>query len=292
MAGPRLIIEPPVFTPSPYGLLSVTQPATPTNTHWQNGVTYQANCIDAATTYEECIAVTGTGSPPAASTFVADTNLITRGATPFTTYARFDCSPVGLPDIISLATDALRTTGTYQVEKAFWTGLAGGQAVVWPHLAAAATVVDSQNITLQTVPVTGALSDVVTGLGFVEQKLADCYNGVGVIHIPAIAIPTFDAWNLLKVVRGQLQTLNGNLVAAGAGYPGTSPTGSAPAAGTSWIYATGAVFELHGGVHTTDQRDSLDRTKNTMRVIAEQTWVLGWDCCHVGALIDLGVPIV
>ena len=39
-----------------------------------------------------------------------------------------------------------------------------------------------------------------------------------------------------------LRTWNGNLVAAGAGYPGTAPDGSDPAAGTSWIYGTGPVF--------------------------------------------------
>lgn len=291
MAGPRLLIDSPLsFSPSPYGLLSVAQAATPQSPHWQNGVTWISNCNDANTTYDECIAVTGVGSPPEPSPKEAATGLQLRGATPFTVYARFDCSPVGM-DVIALANEALRMDSSRQAEIALWTGVAGAQTVIWPHLAADAMVLDAQNITLQTVPVTGAADDVASSLGFVEDVLGDCYNGQGVIHIPRLAIPTFDAWGLLKVVRGQLQTINGNLVVAGTGYPGTAPDGTDPTAGTTWIYATGAVFEMHSEARVNTLRESLDRSENTVQSIAEQTYVLGFDCCHVGAIVELGVPV-
>lgn len=290
MAGPRQIIDPPVFSPSPFGLLSAAQPATSSGTHWQNGVTWESNCLNSNTTYEECITVTGSsGPPPAAPTMVADTNYFQRGATPFTVFAKFNCSPVGT-NVQELANEALRATASWQVERALWTGLAGAQAVVWPHLAASVAVTGTDFALLQSVPVTGAADDVSASLGFIEQALADCYVGQGVIHIPRLAVATFDSWGLLKVVRGQLQTLAGNIVVVGAGYPGTSPAGAAPAAGTTWIYGTGSVFELHSDVRSFQLRETFNRSENTVEAIAEQTYVLGWDCCHAGAIVNLGVP--
>lgn len=291
MAGPRQLISAPAFTSSPYGLLSVVQkPTLRGDPHWQNGVTWQSNCLSAALTYEECITVTGTGAPPAPPTLSADTDMITRGATPFTVYAKFNCSPVGAMDLQALAEDALTRTGSYQVERAFWTGQAASQAVVWPHLAASTQLLDASGYLLQSVPVTGAADDAAASLGYVEQQLADCYNGQGVIHIPRIAIPTFAATSLIKVVGDHLETLNGNLVAAGGGYPGTSPAGATAGAGTTWIYATGAVFMLRGPVRVTTDNEALNRAENTVEAIAEQTYVLGWSCCHAGAIVNIGVP--
>jgi hypothetical protein len=83
-----------------------------------------------------------------------------------------------------------------------------------------------------------------------------------------------------------------DLVAAGAGYPGTSPAGAAPATGESWIYATGAVTMRRGDIKTFTLSESINRGNNTIEMIAERTYVLGWDCCHFAILVDIGVPIV
>lgn len=290
MAGPRLLVPAPMFTPSQYGLLSVAQPATPDNAHWQNGVTWPANCIDADTTYEECITVTGTGSPPAAPTLPSSTDFSYRGATPFTIFARFNCSPVG-NDVNALAEEALRNMGSVQVEKAFWSGTAGGQSTVFPHLAASVTVTGSDNIMLQTAPVTGAADDAAAALGYLEGQLGTCYNGQGVIHVPASAAATFFARELFEDIGGKLYTGKGNLVVIGNGYPGTSPTGAAASAGTAWVYATGAIMEMHGPVRARTLTETLDRSENTINAIAEQTYLIAWDgCCHAGVQVTLGVP--
>ena len=39
-----------------------------------------------------------------------------------------------------------RAPEPWQVERAFWTGVAAGRNVVWPHLAANAVVLDSQGV--------------------------------------------------------------------------------------------------------------------------------------------------
>lgn len=298
MAGPRLIVNPPAFTPSPYGLLSVAQQVTPDGPHWQNGVTWQASCPSplSRSTYDECIAVTGSGeSPPEPAAKTDNVDLGYRGATPFTVYAKFDCSLSGMDDALKIATNALAQGESWHVERSFWTGLADGRVVVFPHLASDAELLDPQGTELQSpaaIVVTGAAVDVATGLGLLESALADCYNGVGVIHVPVKLLPTLQAWGLVTAQNGKLRTLNGNLVAAGGGYPGTSPSGATSPAGEAWMYATGAVFMYRGDVQIpSDKVSSINRTTNTREMIAERTYVLGWDCCHHAVLVDLGVPI-
>lgn len=306
MAGPRLPVDAPPFTSSPYGLLSVVRFPAASSGHWLNGITWASRCLEVgmgATTYDECVAVTGVGDVPEPTPKADNVDSLDRGATPFTAYVRFDCSPVGNTDAAEVAAGALAQSEPWQVERAFWTGLVDDKTLAFPHLAASATVVDAQGITLQqaaSVVVTGAF-DAATGLGLLESALAACYNGVGVIHVPVKALPTLDAWGLVRRDQGrdgatgqlgrQLRTANGNLVSVGAGYAGTSPTGAAAGTEQSWVYATGAVFGYRGPVQYSSTRDSIDRSNNTLAMIAERTYVLGWDCCHVAILLDLGVPV-
>lgn len=305
MAGPRLPVDAPAITTRPFGLLSVVNLPSVSTPHWQNGVTWNAPCITLnanATTYDECVAVTGAGEVPEPSVKADNVDDLHRGATPFTVYTRFDCAPVGNADALEVARDVLDRREAWQLERAFWTGLADGDVVVFPHLAASAEVLDPQSIILQTAATQlngGAADDVATQLGRLESALAECYGGVGVIHVPLTALATLDSWGLVQrvgardAITGQfgprLQTRAGNLVAVGAGYPGTSPTGAAAPAGQSWLYATGAVFAYRGNVRFTTLRDSIDRETNTIEAIAERTYVIGWDCCHLAALVTLGV---
>lgn len=291
MAARQLIELPAVFTPLSYGLWDTVQTPSPDGVHWQQGVTWTERCPTGDTTYDECLAVTGTGEPPEPAAKTANVGQDTRGATAFTVYAEFECSPVGLANAETIASDALARVEQKQVETAFWTGTAGGQDIVFPHLAANAEVLDAQDIVLQTVAspvVTGA--DVAQALGTLEQELAECYSGQGIIHVPRSVLPTLAAWNLIEVSGGRLVTTAGNLVVAGGGYTGSGPDGSAPADGTAWIYATGAAWAYRSDVYVSRLRDSLDRSTNTIRMLAERTYLLGFECCHLAAHIVLGVP--
>lgn len=296
MAGPRAVVDPQVHEPLPHGLLSVARLITASDPHWQNGITWRSDCPVGmgASTYDECIAVTGSGGPPPEPSAKTDSLAVTfRGATPVTPYARFDCSPVGNRDAAEAARVALERAEPWQVERAFWTGLVDGITAIFPHLAANAQVLDAQGYVLQSaasVPVTGSV-DPATGLGLVEQALADCHGGTGVIHVPAKALPTLGALGLVRLDGNTLRTMAGNAVAVGAGYPGTSPAGATPTTAQTWIYGTGAVHMYRGDVRMTGVPDSLNRSTNTVGMIAERTYVLGWDCCHAGQLIDIGVPV-
>lgn len=290
MAARQLVELPAVFTPLPYGLWDTVQHPSVDGPHWQQGITWVERCPTGDTTYDECLSVTGTGAPPEPPAKSANVNQTSRGALPFTVYAEFECSPVGVAEAEAVASDALDRVEQQQVEAAFWTGSAGGQQVVFPHLAADAEVLDGETV-LQLVAspvITGA--DIAHALGVLEQELADCYAGQGLIHVPRTALPTLAAAYLIVERDGRLYTPAGNLIVVGGGYTGTGPDGSAPAAGTTWIYATGAAWGYRSDPYVSRLRDSLDRTSNTIRMLAERTYLLGFECCLLAAHIVLGVP--
>jgi hypothetical protein len=300
VAGVRQIIDGPDFTALPNSLWDAAQHPVPGGPHWQQGITWIDQCGGAATVMDECIAVTGTGGAPTAQSSMASTaSQQNRGATAFTVYAEFDCAPVGQDITQNKAETALMRAEAYQVSKAFWTGTGGSTAnstatqTVWPHLAANATLDDAQGIRLQTAAtqlVTGG-DDPAVSLGQLEYNLAQCYGGQGVIHIPLFALPTFAARGLVRMGDdGRLYTLAGNLVVAGSGYSGSSSAGVAPSAGTAWIYATGAVFGFRSDVFSRPFPGTFDRSENTVRFLASRTYLFGFECCHLAALVTLGVP--
>lgn len=291
MANGRRLVPGPLFTPRPYGLWSVIQVPAAQPDHWEMGITYEVSCPAASLTYDPCLAVTGTGgSPPPPSSKAASTDLALRGATTFTAYEEIDCSPLGFyDDATAKASDALTRSEMRQVESAFWTGVAANQQVVWPHLAAQSPLIEADGTVLQSAAVTGTGTplDVVEGLGLLEGLLADCYDGVGVLHVPVELLSSLVAWNLVEHSGGQLRTVAGNLVALGAGYPGTSPAG-VTTAGVSWVYATGAVTGYRSGIRSFPVDASFDRSVNTIKAIAERTYLLSWDCCHYAVPITRG----
>lgn len=300
MAGARLIIDGPDFSAMPYGLWdSVQHPKTDGTPHWMNGVTWQDFCanVTAFTTYDACAAVTGTGgNPTAPANLAANVTRTDRGATPFTVYAEFDGSPVGL-DAAGVRAEAetqLARIEATAAEAAFWTGVAGGQPTVWPHLASNAVLLDGDTITLQTAatPLVTGGANIATALGQVEYQLAQCYGGQGYIHVPRSVLPLMTAWKLLDWTHadeGVLCTKAGNRVVVGGGYPGTSPAGAAPSAGTSWIYATGQVFGFRSDIVVREMPGTFDRSENTVKRQAQRTYLFAWECCHVAALVNLGV---
>lgn len=296
MTKPRTYVDAPSFTPLPYGLLSTMADVIrrPSDSHWQFGVNYQPVCAEGATTFGDCFAVSGTGLAPVGEppSKVATASVGLRGATSFTVYSEVDCSPVGFwDDATNIIGNTFTQSEQWQVENALWTGVAGGQLVVFPHLAEDTAVVDEFGVTLQTAAtaVSGLSTplDIVEGLGQLEKALADCYDGVGTIHAPRDLIAPMAEANLIVQEGPRYRTMGGNIVVFGAGYRGTSPSGTS-ASGQTWMYATGAMFIYQSDVQVFQKRDSLDRSDNTLKAIAERTYVLGWDCCHLAVNISTG----
>lgn len=299
MPGPRQLVPPPNFVDRNFGLLSVVQPrydaseasglaGSPENPYWRNGVTFSDICGLAGTTWD-WFCVTGVGSRDTKAENVDNVNF---GATPFTVFGRVDCSPVGYSqdEERARAVSALTRNESWQVERAFATGVVGGAvnapATVYPHLQATEAVTDTAGIRLQcaATSVTGStILDVVEGFGRLEAAMANCWNGQFVIHVPVILGEALFDHHLVDTYGAQIKTRAGNLVALGAGYTGLSPAGAATA-NAAWIYATPPIFAYRSGPETFTFREELDRDTNTLQTIVERTYVLGFPCCCFYAL--------
>ena len=301
----RLFVSPPTWQQSPYGLLASADVRTEPNSHWQMGVTWEDICGGTGTTVADCDTsapiITGSGL---IANLQSTTSRTIWGATPFTIYCEVDCSPVDYFDNAdSLVAAALAKFEDFQVERAFWTGVAvdrnnqGGFAnVVLPHLAANTAVtepldqngISTRTVTLQlaATTVTGVALNVVDALGVLEGALVGCLGGQGMIHVPQALAPTLAL--LLKQQGGRLVSPNGNTVVIGGGYPGTSPAGAAPATGTCWMYATGPVmaYRSQPRLYAADPAQRFDRNVDTMKAIVERTYVLGYDCCLFAQLVN------
>src|SRR6266542_4407790 len=295
----------PPFTTSPFGLITAADPVSNPPDHWQNGINYQPFCADAEGTYDECIAITGSGQaaapPPAALTNLVDST--TRASTAFTVAVEFDCSAVGNEEAEANTRAAFASIESWAVERAVWTGVIPGQSAVtvFPHLAANAASNDATSspplsIVVQTsaiIVATGAGDKLngPEGLGLLEEALGNCYQGVGIIHVPELALDTLAAYGLISQRGGRLYTPNGNKIAAGAGYPGTSPAGAARVVDTQWIYATGNMAMIRGDVKVrATGPQAFDKIHNTIKMIAERTYLLFWDFCHFALSLARGAP--
>lgn len=196
-------------------------------------------------------------------------------ASQFTVYGHFQCSPVGYSqaDAQDRATAHLLAREEARVEQAFWTGDLGN----FPALADPAAV----DVTV------GALSSVGQAIGALEDWLGVNYGSLGVIHMTRGAATAAAATGLIAVSGGRLSTRLGTPVVAGAGYPGSSPAGVAPAEGTSWIYGSPALFGYRSDVFDSSARpgDLFDRTQNNLFAVAERSYLLGFDPCGVAAAL-------
>lgn len=304
-----LIVAPPTFDPSLYGLLSVAQPRfDETDVHWQNGIRYQALCGMGGTVFDPCI-VDNASDSNVEKDPTAETVWVEHG--PVTTYAEWQCSPVGHTDdqMRAMATDQLARTEQWQLEAAVWSGQqrlgtdAQGPGDLVARLASNEEIFSSglgTSVMLQSaatvVGPTGTPLDLVEALQRVEAQFRACYgDGLGVVHIPVSLGLMGWRSNAFKADGPILRTQTGHRVSLGAGYTGFGPGsdtsgGESPPANTAWIYMTGPVVAYRGQVNVLgDFTASFDRASNTITYIAERTWVLGWmGCCHFAALVSTG----
>lgn len=277
----------PTRTPLSYGLLSVSQTPTDPDDHWQLGVRFEPDpCTPDEITFEVCPV---TGSPEVK---VGTASWSTRAANPVTVYALLTCNPVGnWDDYTQRLTRAFNQGEVRAIEREFWTGENG----LLPHLAEDTpqnqTGPFDSAITLQTAAtvITGGPVDVTEAVGLLEEALATCYGHEGVLHVPSAAVAHLASKTLVEKDGPRLRSPMGHLVAAGAGYTGSSPAGTAPVGGVYWLYATGAVGVRRSTLRIPSSREqALNRSTNSMTIVAERTYVIGWDCCHFAVPVRLG----
>lgn len=284
------VSPPDAYDAPPYGLFSAINWVTSSDPHWMGGIQYDADCTEVSVTSSPCVS----GAPESATLTKSVTwSHNVRGARPFTVYDRVDCSAPGggWENEEQRAQLALARSAPTQVEATLWSGSSGLGAPVFPNLTTSGPIFDSTNrITLQPAStlISGVPLDLTEGLGRLEKALGDCYDGVGVIHVPSQLGPALAARNLCYIKGQQLVTYNGNIVALGRGYPGTGPDGSTPPSGSIWLRATSRPFGYRGAVRTFTRNESFDRSTNSLQMIAEQTYLIGWTCCLAGVLVTTG----
>lgn len=289
IAEARSLVAPPNRAPLPYGLLSVAQSVPDGDAHWENGTRWQpVPCGSAGVTIDPC------PTPPDDKVATQD-GIPEYGAEAFVVYSWVNCL---VDDPEKYAEDMLLNGEERAVERVFWTGSAAatgaGPVDINPHLAED-TAIDqvifgrSENVQSAATVVTTAATDIVEAMGLLESALAWCYGNRGVIHVPRSLGPALRHSNLVKSQGNQLSTdPNGNLVALGAGYPGTGPN-AALTAGSQWIYATGAVVMRRSTIRNTGPfNQAFDRAKNDSYMISERTYSLAWECCHFAAQVSAG----
>ena len=290
MVSQRGFTTPPTFNPLQFRLLSAVDGPHPLTGHLKLGLAFSPDDCSVPVEYATtCVTGFGDAKEPTGE-------VPWRGANPFVVYSWVDCSLVGIgyEELRRRTEAAHRNNVQTRVEEVFWTG---GAYSTYPHLAYNGVQIDEQGpgddmIVLQTAAstlVTGTV-DVVEGISRLEEAMGDCYSGTPVLHMPQSVVAHLAANHLVEVKNAQLRTTNGSIIAAAPGYPGTSPAGAAPADGTAWIYATGAVKMWSSPLDFTARNaaEVLQRDVNGTVLVAEQWFALAWDCCHFAIPVSLG----
>lgn len=231
------VVRPPALQPPVINLVtSARNPTDDAGVRWQQGFSFYPESNVDPKTEDACDPSkvdNGSGAQPLA---LVDT-------VPWVVDAQDQCSLLGYQarDYIGRAVRALTAATPKGVEREFWTGTLT-QAAGHPNLYLAMPAVANRTAGFGPIDVTPTPGTAVTmkrAFELLEDALAGCGAGArGMIHAKPGAVPSF-----LGVRRDGLLLLTprDTIVVPGVGYTGTGPGGSTPAAGQTWLYATGLV---------------------------------------------------
>lgn len=260
--------------PLPYGLFSVLTFRPSGEARWEvGGVEFEGI---------PCDPVQGIGFPncdPEGATVGLPKNLVQNGsilgdASAFTVYGHYNCT-IGSDtpsEAQDKATAHLLTYEERRVEQAFWTGDLGND----PSLEHA-----------DTVTLGGGDVSAEIGVGLLEAFIATNYGSLGVLHVSRSLATVLLRRDVLTTSGSRLTTALGTPAVAGAGYPGSGPTGQAVAGHKEWAYVTPALFGYRSEPFTSSATpgDLYDLRRNDAYAIAERNYLLGFDPCGVAAVL-------
>lgn len=256
-----------------YGLLTSIDPIHLPDPHWQSGFEWESDCsIDTSSTLPPC--------PDPVASKAVDGGLVFCSADPFTVYGSYKCSTGGrsAAESMSIAETRLQKNKESGVERIFWTGITS-VGTINPSLQGGNESCDIFPIDI--TPVSGALS-AVGAIAALESNIVDCIpGGLGVIHLNHGVLAFLYRDHMAIDKNGRFYTPSGQLLVAGAGYPGSGP-GNVPAvAGESWMFATGPVSVYYSDVfyNPTNIDQAIDRNLNNITFWVEQTYAVIWECC-------------
>lgn len=277
--GQPLYVPAEDVRPLPYGLFSVSDVRDAEHGHWEQGTEWEPAPCGPAKVW---------GCPTCAqnNALSAPNKTLTNGvalrqAFPYVVYGSFDCSPFGNWDRGFDRARAMLDNGAERaVENEF----------------ALATVSHSASLTdaaaINITPTAGTPVTVRQGVALLEQYIGANAPGEGVI-IGArrdVTLAIADHLVLPNDAHSGLFTRLDTPVAAVGGFDGrTGPTGIAATGATSWLFALGSrpiVYRSPVTMNPTTREQALRTGNNNFRVLAEQTYSVGFDCFAVGVLIS------
>ena len=268
-------IAPPIYVEAPsapahrFGLYSVATLNEPASSRWQLGIEWEPFRTAAArTAAHECLDDYSPGYP-----LVIDDGVGLVEVTPVVVYGSYGCQAASRP--VAEAQDRARThltTGEERgVELAVWNGATGARPTF--------------NAATDLTPAGGAVTP-SDGLGILEEAIGRLASGLGVIHAPRLLAPHLSRDGIVSRQGQRLETMLGNYVALGAGYP----VGEGPAAqvdGEVWMVATGIPQVWRGEMMVTPEEDlQVRRDDNEIEIIAQRTVAVGWSGPTVAVLVD------
>jgi len=178
----------------------------------------------------------------------------------------------------------------YVAETAFW----GGNADVQPALQRAE--LNGGSGILDLTPTPGTAITIEYGVGLLEDALS-AYSYPGIIHARPVVTPYLVERQMMplpqraaKGLTGVQYTPMGNVWSFGRGYSGNKPNNdaTAPAAGTAYLVATGAVtIWRDDNVFVTPPEREFDRSGNAWQANAQQAYATTVDCVAFFVLVEL-----
>jgi len=273
--GPYQRVEGPRPSAPPFGLVASATNVIEPDSRWENGIVIDRYPCGTSSGFDEC----ADDSPPKES-----------GGEPsplpqpefraLTVYHADSCSSIGLGptrEFTQRLELLLESTQHRTIEREFEDGaITGNPALRDPT----ATVLNLGNPT-----------DIISGLAFLEQAIADSGRS-GFIHVPVASFVWMSRLGLLtRDSLGRMRTPGGNIVVRGTGYTGLPPVGQPPlAAGEEFLYATGPVEIRMSGIEIMPRTisEALDRAENRVVFRAERRVISAWDLClHAAVRVDL-----
>lgn len=261
----------PALTPHRFGLLSVSD-VVDDDERLEAGVFWEPIACEPGEVVAVACDITYEESWPLAPRTGQDSVEVL----PFLALGSYRCGAASrsLDEAEAFARDHLAAGEERAAEEAIATGAAGNV----PSFA------DATDVT----PTAGTAVQPAHGVGLLEEALREGAGSVGAVHVPAVAGVPLASADVMDRHGQRLETVTGQFVSVGGGYPNQAPDGTDADAGEAWLYATGRPQVRRGRVEMLTGREHwLNRSDNQLTVYAARVYLVGWECVTAAVLVDI-----
>ncbi len=275
MRNARRYVAGPTTAPRPYGLLSVAQTIEDGDDHLSMGVEYETvGCGATHATLGECYEAAAENEAMGGGDLTEAERQALITGDPFAVYALETCTLVGSGGAAAAEDRARRI-------------LANGEGRGIEEGFEAQLLAQADDLT----PVVGEPLSPLNALAVLEEYAADNYGSSPTIHLPVGAV-THLGMHHLTARSNRLETLQGALVAGGAGYGrtlalGVDGAGAEAPAGSRWAFVTGAVVVRRGPVEESGLvLDHARPASNVYHALAQRPVVVTSECLAAAVLVQ------